>query len=98
MTAKPPSLIKGLIIITTIDHEIPPDLPLTKRGITPLFQRGARGDFVKDGPLYSPLNLRGASPSRATIMTLVSVLGLWRWTDEGGYERGGEWKGREIGR
>jgi hypothetical protein len=36
----------------------------------------------------SPLILRGAPPSKAPIMTLAPVLGLWRRTDEGGLKRG----------
>ena len=31
-----------------IDHKIPPHLPLPKGGITPLWKRGARGDFIED--------------------------------------------------
>jgi hypothetical protein len=46
-------LIKSLIIVTTLIYKIPPTLPLPapgrentpKGGITPLWQRGARGDF-----------------------------------------------------
>jgi hypothetical protein len=45
--------IKSLIIVTTLIYKIPPTLPLPapgrenipKGGITPLWQRGARGDF-----------------------------------------------------
>ncbi len=40
--------IKGLRIETTIDRKIPPCLPLSKGGITPLWERGARGDLVQD--------------------------------------------------
>jgi hypothetical protein len=38
--------IKDLINNSDIDHKIPPNLPLSKGGITPLRKRGARGDFV----------------------------------------------------
>ena len=50
-----PSVINSLIIMTTLFYKIPPHLPLpvfdrkkiTKgREITPLWQRGARGDFA----------------------------------------------------
>ncbi len=33
------------IIITTSIDKIPPTLPFPKGGVTPLWQRGARGDF-----------------------------------------------------
>src|SRR4030042_4715091 len=47
-------IINSLIIITTLICKIPPNLPLPafsrektpKGGITPLWQRGARGDFL----------------------------------------------------
>ena len=35
----------NLKIVTTSICKIPPDLPFSKGGITPLWQRGARGDF-----------------------------------------------------
>jgi hypothetical protein len=38
-------LINSLKIVTTLIHKIPPNLPFPKGGITPLWQRGARGDF-----------------------------------------------------
>jgi len=39
-------VINSLIVITTLICEIPPYLPFPKGGITPLWQRGARGDFL----------------------------------------------------
>jgi hypothetical protein len=39
------SNINSLIIITTLIYKIPPNLPFPKEGVTPLWQRGARGDF-----------------------------------------------------
>jgi hypothetical protein len=38
--------INSLKIITTMICKIPPHLPFLKGGITPLWQRGARGDFI----------------------------------------------------
>jgi hypothetical protein len=38
-------VMNSLIIMTTLIRKIPPHLPFSKGGITPLWQRGARGDF-----------------------------------------------------
>ena len=40
--------INTLIIIKTLFYKIPPHLPFPKGGITPLWQRGAGGDFAVD--------------------------------------------------
>ena len=40
------SLISSLRIIGTLICKIPPNLPFPKGGITPLWQRGAREDFL----------------------------------------------------
>jgi hypothetical protein len=37
--------MNSLKIVTTSICKIPPNLPLPKGGITPLWQRGERGDF-----------------------------------------------------
>jgi len=39
-------VINGFIIIKALICKIPPNLPLLKGGITPLCQRGVRGDFL----------------------------------------------------
>jgi hypothetical protein len=40
-------LTKEFISMKTSDHKIPPTLPFPKGGITLLWKRGARGDFLK---------------------------------------------------
>ena len=40
------SFMNSLTIMTTLICKIPPHLPFPKGGITPLWQRGARGDFL----------------------------------------------------
>jgi hypothetical protein len=39
-------IISSLTTITTFICKIPPNLPFPKGGMTPLWQRGARGDFL----------------------------------------------------
>jgi hypothetical protein len=42
------SLINSLIIVKTLLYKIPPNLPLPKGGIIPLFGKEARGDFLNN--------------------------------------------------
>jgi len=44
------AIINRLIIIVSHDRIIHPHLPLSKGGLTPLWKRGARGDFFNQCP------------------------------------------------